>query len=286
MLRLQKIKTNLERFEVSTITEYLKNRRLGRCFQNREHRKIHVHTMTPDKVHCQMYGEFLKIKIENMSLQHNNAAIEEIPVSVSPRPTCRRYGVVAVCSGKELKTFRRRGADVIVDGGQSMNSLPRSFNCVSSNQCRYSFCNAQQCRDFVGKAGGEPYSGADVRVVESKTIGEGYAALSMLDPNADSADQLTEELGNAMRGVVTAEISMRADADMQQTKVHMGDYIGFSGKELTTKDNRFDALCATVDKLDFAKYICILIRGAGASSEEAAKQKNTSTQYPERSFMR
>ncbi|MFQ9800353.1 MAG: hypothetical protein ACLR23_17080 [Clostridia bacterium] len=28
--------------------------------------KIHVHTMTPDKVlgFCQMYGEFLKIKIE------------------------------------------------------------------------------------------------------------------------------------------------------------------------------------------------------------------------------
>lgn len=76
LLRLQKSKTNPERFEVSTITEYLK--KIGDsvvAFKTGSIVKIHVHTMTPDKVlgFCQMYGEFLKIKIENMSLQHNNA---------------------------------------------------------------------------------------------------------------------------------------------------------------------------------------------------------------------
>ena len=290
LLRLQKSKTNPERFEVSTITEYLK--KIGDsvvAFKTGSIVKIHVHTMTPDKVlgFCQMYGEFLKIKIENMSLQHNNAAIEEIPVSVSPRPTRRRYGVVAVCSGEGIKKlFAERGADVIVDGGQSMNPSAEefliAFRQINADTVFVLPNNANVI--LSAKQAASLYSGADVRVVESKTIGEGYAALSMLDPNADSADQLTEELRNAMRGVVTAEISKCVrDADMQQTKVHMGDYSGFSGKELlTTADNRFDALCATVDKLDFAKYdICILIRGAGASSEEAAKaEEYIRTQYP------
>lgn len=35
--------------------------------------KIHVHTMTPGAVleYAQRYGEFLTLKIENMTLQHN-----------------------------------------------------------------------------------------------------------------------------------------------------------------------------------------------------------------------
>ena len=35
--------------------------------------KLHVHTMTPYKVleYCQKFGEFLTVKIENMTLQHN-----------------------------------------------------------------------------------------------------------------------------------------------------------------------------------------------------------------------
>ncbi|MBR4033945.1 MAG: DAK2 domain-containing protein, partial [Clostridia bacterium] len=60
--------------------------------------KIHVHTKTPDRVLslCQKYGEFLKVKIENMSLQHNSIEAEEEskPASVAPASEQKNFGVV------------------------------------------------------------------------------------------------------------------------------------------------------------------------------------------------
>ena len=56
------------------------------AFQTGSIVKIHVHTLTPYKVleHCQKFGEYLTVKIENMTLQHNEAhgkAEEEVAVS-------------------------------------------------------------------------------------------------------------------------------------------------------------------------------------------------------------
>ena len=69
LLRLQRCKTDPETFEVKSMTEYLKG--IGDsvvAFKTGSIVKIHIHTMTPDRVlaFCQRYGEFLKIKIWNV----------------------------------------------------------------------------------------------------------------------------------------------------------------------------------------------------------------------------
>lgn len=212
LLRLQKGKTDPEAFDVNTITDYLK--KIGDsvvAFKTGSIVKIHVHTMTPDKVlgFCQMYGEFLKIKIENMSLQHNNVSLEGVKNFAKPEAERKKYGIAAVCSGEGIKgMFTDRGADIIVDGGQSMNPSTEDF----LNAFRH--INAETILLFPNNANvilsakqaASLYKAADVRVIESKNIGEGYVALSMFDPNADNTDMLEEELRNAMQGVVIAEI--------------------------------------------------------------------------------
>lgn len=290
LLRLQKSKTDPAAFEVSTITDYL--RRIGDsvvAFKTGSIVKIHVHTMTPDKVlgFCQMYGEFLKIKIENMSLQHNNTALDGIKVSVREEKECKQFGIVAVCAGKGIRQlFTDRGADVIVEGGQSMNpsteDFLNAFRQVSAKTILVLPNNANVI--LSAKQAASLYTGADVRVLESKTIGEGYAALSMFDSNAESTDQLVQELNEAMLGVVTAEVSRCVrDAEMQDTQIHTGDYIGFVGKELLAKaDTRLGALCATVDKLNVPAYdICLLIRGMEADQQEAREAETyIHSRYP------
>ena len=277
LLRLQKGKTDPEAFNVNTITDYLK--KFGDsvvAFKTGSIVKIHVHTMTPDKVlgFCQIYGEFLKIKIENMSLQHNNTAFNGIKNSDKSETECKKFGIAVVCSGEGIKRlFIDRGADVIVDGGQSMNPSTEDFlNAFRQINAKTILVFPNNSNVILSaKQAASLYKDADVRVLESKTIGEGYAALSMFDPNADNADLLTEELHNAMQGVITAEISKCVrDAEMH---VHIGDYIGFAEKVLLAiADNRFDALCATIDKLNFSDYdICILIRGAEADKDETEK---------------
>ena len=120
------------------------------------------------------------------------------------------------------------------------------------------------------------YKKADVRVIESTTIGAGYAALAMYDTSSDNADLIAEELRLAMDGVITAEIShCIRDAKMDDTDVHTGDYIGFVGKNfLSVNKSRLVTVCDTIDKLNLSKYdICIIIRGKDVPEEESKRME-------------
>lgn len=276
LVRLQNAKTDIPSFDVKVITDYLQT--IGDSIvtvRNGSIVKIHVHTMTPQKVleFCQQYGEFLKIKIENMSLQHNNTVTEEKETVIAKER--KKYGVVAVASGEGLKaTFRDRGADVIVDGGQSMNPSAEDFIAA------FDEVNADVIFVFpnngniilTAQQAAHLYEKSDVHVIESTTIGSGYASLAMLDTCSDDADAIAEDLRMAMDGVVTAEISHCVrDASIDGSEMHIGDYIGFVGKNLLGVDeNRFNAVCKTVDKIGLAKYdVCIVICGKDATAEEA-----------------
>ena len=118
------------------------------------------------------------------------------------------------------------------------------------------------------------YDKSDVRVIESTTIGAGYASLAMLDTGSGDTDAIVEELTDAMEGVITAEIShCIRDAKMGDTEVHTGDYIGFVGKELlATNSNRLVTVCETIDALKFSTCdFCIIICGKDATDKEAER---------------
>ncbi len=278
LLRLQNAKTDPKSFDVSVITDYLQT--IGEsvvAFKNGSIVKLHVHTMTPDKVlsFCQRYGEFLKVKIENMSLQHNNISVESVDVS-KPASVTKKYGIVAVCAGEGVKRlFFERGADAVVDGGQSMNPSTEDFLTAFERVNAKNILVLPNNGNIIlaAKQAANLYHDADVYVLESKNIGDGYAALSMFDPDAENAGQLVSDLTDAMKGVVTAMISRSIrDADMRGTFVHAGDYMGFADDKeiLAAAPVRLDAAYATVDRLDFSRFeICILIRGAKADKKEA-----------------
>ena len=276
LVRLQNAKTDIPRFDVKVITDYLQT--IGDSIvtvRNGSIVKLHVHTMTPQKVldFCQQYGEFLKVKIENMSLQHNNTVTEE--KESAPAKERKKYGVVAVASGEGLKqTFIDRGADVIVDGGQSMNPSAEDFIAAfdeGNADVIFVFPNNGNIV-LTAEQAAHLYEKSDVRVIESTTIGAGYASLAMYDTNSDDADTIAAELTEAMSGVVTAEISHCVrDASIDGTDLHTGEYIGFVGKNLlAANDNRLTAVCETIDKIGFAGYdVCIVICGKEATDEEA-----------------
>ena len=278
LVRLQNAKTDIANFDVKVITDYLQT--IGDSIvtvRNGSIVKLHVHTMTPQKVlgFCQQYGEFLKVKIENMSLQHNNTVTEE--KENTPQKERKQYGVVAVACGEGLKeTFRERGADVIVDGGQSMNPSAEDFIAA------FDEANADMIFVFpnngniilTAQQAAHLYEKSDVRVIESTTIGAGYASLAMFDTSSGNTDAIVEDLRMAMEGVVTAEISHCVrDASIDGREIHRGDYIGFVGKEmLAVHESRLVTVCESIDALNFSKYdFCILICGKDATDEEARR---------------
>ncbi len=291
LLRLQNAKTDIENFNVSTIISYLET--IGDSIvavKNGTIVKIHVHTMTPDKVlsFCQGFGEFLKIKIENMSLQHNNTTMaddEEIVTHVDRE--LAPLGIVAVANGEGIKeAFLEMGANIIVDGGQSMNPSTEDFIKA------FDEAHAEKILVFpnnsniilAAQTAASLYKKSEIRVINSKTIGDGYAALSMLDMESGDIDEMADACESAMDGVLTAEISQCVrNAEFDEITVEIGDYIGFMGKNiLSCAKNRLDATLKTIDQLNLKEHeICIVIRGEDSTDEECdAIEGYVSKNYP------
>ena len=79
MLQLTRNKTDVDHFDTQALKDYLNS--IGDSlvvFQTGYVIKVHVHTFEPYKLleYCGRFGEFLKVKIENMTLQHSEAHIQ------------------------------------------------------------------------------------------------------------------------------------------------------------------------------------------------------------------
>jgi len=289
LVRLQKSKVNLSDFDEAAVTNFLLT--VGESVvivRNGSLLKIHIHTFTPDKVlaFCQGYGEFLKVKIENMSLQHNdiNAASgksENTAVyraeDAKPR---KKFGTVAVVSGEGLaQLFYDLGADEVVNGGQCSNpSTEELISAIYRANADTVFVFPNNSNIILtAKQASELCKDVDVRVLEAHTVGEGYAALSMYTDGYENADEIYAELCDAMSGSVTAQIS-RCVRDAQYgdgVTLHSGEYIGFVGKDiLATATERITALKALTQKIDANQYdVCILIFGKDTPQAEAEEFK-------------
>lgn len=275
LLRLQNAKTDIENFDANTIKDYLQT--VGDsivCFRSGSIVKIHIHTKTPYKVleFCQKYGEYLTVKIENMSLQHNSLPSDS---KLAEKAERKPFAFIAVASGEGIKqTFREMGADYIVEGGQSMNpsadEFIEAFRCVNADVIFVLPNNGNVI--LAAKQAAKMYSESDVRVIESRSIGDCYAILTMLDTDSGNADEIENGMREAMEGVITACVSKCIrNTEMDGFILHDGQYIGFEGKEIVSADNdRRDTACMLADRLDFKGHeICIIVRGDDSSQNEA-----------------
>lgn len=284
LLRLQNAKCDVENFSVETIKEYLGT--IGDsivAFKTGSIIKIHVHTKTPGKVFdfCQQYGEFLTVKVENMSLQHNNLDEDEFAKPKKDnKKDAKKYGVVAVASGPGIQQmFRDHGADVVINGGQSMNPSAEDFIKA------FKEANAETIFVFpnngnvilAAKQAAKLFQDSKIEVIETKTIGQGYAGLTMLDTTSNDTQQILDDINMGIEGVDTYMVSHCVrDAEMDGKQLHAGDYIGFLDKKiLVASSDRKKTAFQTVEGIDFTDHeVCILIRGIDSTSYEEEEVRN------------
>ena len=277
LLQLQNSKVDVAAFEVETISDFLQT--VGNsvvAFKTPEGVvKVHVHTMTPGKVleYCQQFGEFLTLKVENMMLQHNESVFAE---KKDKQPASRKnIGIVAVATGEGVKeTFLQLGADQIIHGGQTMNpsaeDFVAAFDLVNADSIIVLPNNGNVI--LAAQQAARLYDKAAVYVLESKTLGEGYAALSMFDPDAGSIDAILAELKEAMQGVVTAMVCPAVrESHMCGVEVKPGDFIGIVGKEILcsapTPTEAAKDLLSRLESDD--KAVIITLCGKDGTSEQA-----------------
>ncbi|MBQ8310536.1 MAG: DAK2 domain-containing protein [Clostridia bacterium] len=281
LLRLQTCKTDPASFDVGMLTEYLQN--IGNSVvtvKNGSIVKLHVHTVTPYRVleFCQRYGEFLTVKIENMMLQHNDtvAQKEAAPALADAVRERRCFGVVTVATGEGIcRSFEEMGADEVIFGGQTNNpsaeDFVNAFDRVNADTVFVLPNNGNVL--LAARQAAQIYRGSDVRVIPTRSIGDGYAVLSMLDFDSGDADTVEAQMNEAMDGVLTAEVSRSIrDAEMNGVRIRTGDYIGILGKQIIASGtDREEIACASLDALDPAVHgVLLVIRGKGVSETDAS----------------
>lgn len=284
MVQLRSDKTDPEAYDVADLIAYLES--MGGdsivAFKVGTRIKLHVHTFEPEKVlaYCHTIGEFVTLKVENMSIQHSETTIENRYERKEVPQEHKKYGVVAVAQGDGIKEmFTQFGADYIVDGQQTMNpsteDFVKAFDAVNADNIIVLPNNSNIV--LAAKQAAELYDKATVRVVESKTIAEGYSALTMLDFSPDDLDAICEMLMEAVSSVVSGQVTYAVrDSINSGFAINEGDSLGFIGKELVTVDDtRAEAACSLLSKVDMTdKEVIIAILGKDAEASDMDKVRN------------
>lgn len=251
ILQLQAFKTNIDEFDIDEVIRYLEtigDSIVAVCDGTLV--KVHVHSHYPEKViaYARTYGELITIKIENMTFQHSEITAQKKPMEHV------KYAVVATATGHGIKKyFKGAGATIIVDGGKTNNPSSQDFIdvfrqlnadhiIVLPNDSNI-IMTAQQAADI--------YKDADVRVIQTKSIAEGYSALSMMDLTYDTIEEVISEMTYYLPNVTTGYVSTATrDAVMNGIEIKKDDYIGLIHDcILSDSTDKVDAALALIEKL-------------------------------------
>ena len=192
--------------------------------------KVHVHTDDPG--HALMLGTAVGVvdgvEIANM---HHQTAQREVRLLEGGAPSALATlatGLVAVCPGRgNRRLFESLGATRVIEGGQSMNpsakdivdaveAVPTYDVLVLPNNSNV-ILTAEQAASMSGKT---------VRVIPSKSVQAGFAAMGRFVPT-ESADENERAMLEELEGAATAEITVASrDASLDGVDIREGEYLG------------------------------------------------------------
>ena len=241
--------------------------------------KVHVHTLTPGNIlnFAQQYGEFVKLKIENMTEQHTKLGEADLVNDDKDNKIedeQKEYAIIAVAAGEGVvNMFKDLRVDYIVSGGQTMNPATEDFvnivqNCnaknifILPNNSNIVLAASQAC---------DVCEHANVRVIPSKSIPQGLVACMMFNPEAD-ADENYEQMCEALSNVTTGQVTFAIkDTVIDGVEIKKDEFMGMKNKEIIccVKD-KFEAAKTLLDSmLDEMSSIVTIIYGEDVSDEDA-----------------
>lgn len=236
--------------------------------------KVHVHTLTPGEALNlgQRFGEFVKLKIENMQEQHEHLQIvgkEEVSKDVK-----KKYALIAVAAGDGIvETFRSYRCDKVISGGQTMNPSTEDFvAAISELNAEHIFIlpnnsniilAAQQAQSILDDL--------DIHVLNTKTIPQGLSACIMFNPEVEVEENLTE-MNEAFSRVKSASVTYAVkDTTFDGVEITAGDYMGILGKQIIlSTQNQLETTQKLLDSaVEEEDGLITLIIGMDVSKEES-----------------
>ncbi len=255
--------------------------------------KVHIHTLKPGNIlnYAQQFGEFITLKIENMSEQHSHLVEEgenchhgeilnnkERPEAQPPVKEKQKYALIAVASGDGLKElFKQYRVDYIIEGGQTMNPAIEDFIAAINgldaehffllpNNSNIVLAASQAC-DVLKEE-----SDISVEVIPSKTIPQGLVACMNFNPEV-GIEENSEEMNNALETVKTGQITYAIkDTSVDGIEVRKDEFMAMNGKKiLSSNPDKFIVLDDLVrSMIDEDTAVVTIIFGDDVTEEDVA----------------
>lgn len=254
--------------------------------------KVHVHTLSPGTIfnYAQQFGEFVKLKCENMTEQHNeilnnnenkDARADKV-TSVSKEKNeveePKDYALIATSSGKGIdELFKDVCVNYIVSGGQTMNPSTQDFVKMikkSNAKVCYIFPNNGNIILAANQAVEIMKDKVEVHVIPTKTIMQGIVCAMNFNADLSVEDNLkvmNEAIGLIKSGSVTFAIK---DTEINGVDVKKDYYLAIRESKdiISSKKNKDEAvydLCKNMVNEDSA--IITVIYGSDVKDDEAKK---------------
>lgn len=186
-----------------------------------------------------------------------------------------RTAVVAVSVGAGVRRiFESLGVRAVIAGGQTMNPSTEHFVQAVEQLDATEIVLLPNNKNIVPVAERvDDCTDASVRVVPTRGIAEGLAALMAYDPSA-SADQNQSAMADASEDVVTGEVTQAVrDTESELGPIAAGQWLGLDRRGLlvvapTAAQAAIDLLAELVDD---SHELVTVISGADATPAEVAK---------------
>ena len=224
-------------------------------------------------------------KLENMQLQHNerdelvNDQKEKVPLAV-----------ISAVDGDGLKDlFASLGCAYVIDGGATMNTSAEEFlsamDSVSADRIvvlpnnKNSIGAANQARSLYK-------GGADVTVLESKSMVEAYYALAMDVADSTDLDYRVSQMQSGIDGNHTLAAAVASkDYSLGEVSIKAGDSIAMlDGEIVAGNTDMLSAVMAGMKEMPDVdeKSVCIVFRGDGVPEEaESELESAINDAYPD-----
>ncbi|GMA07409.1 hypothetical protein GCM10025886_05600 [Tetragenococcus halophilus subsp. flandriensis] len=240
--------------------------------------KVHVHTEYPGEVmnYGQKFGSLIKIKVDNMRLQHETILNkdEEDEANTKQQPRCA-YAIITVAAGNGVKElFESLGAKYVISGGQTMNpSTEDVINAIKEVNADQVIILPNNKNIFMAAKQAAKVVEIPVEVVPSKTISQGMAAMLGFNERQslkENKDAMVQMLDTVVSGSITHAIR---DSSIEGINIKKDDFLGIvDGKIVVSEADMLASAKETLKQMvtEDTEIITIII-GEDGSQKDAKK---------------
>ncbi len=205
--------------------------------------KVHIHTRTPEQIleYCHNFGEFLTLKIENMSVQHTQRTKKYLYGEMNDN--CK-FACVAVAPDTLVQgMFVEMGVDCCILSSESPSSSEfiEAFEHTGAKEILVfpntsnSILSAMQAASL--------YKGAKVTVLNCRSVAECYASLAIVDFDCEDTREIIESVNETVRNIyVVSIVKASKNVTYGNKSIVKNEFFALAGDDILVTGDRLESV--------------------------------------------